>query len=225
MSSDALANLSRFNAIMGNIYALDNGLRILNYSLLIFVEFNKNAASKVGDAPSIVNGFLLALVTKIADARVVNRFFGLPATIEGLFAWGDDQSVEALIGKGMTWSMMAYFPLEHLWYLSSLKPTIFNVDSGAMSMWSCRSWTLYVLLDIIGTIRKINDVKTKIDAMSGDEKKEAGRLHFQLKCLVIWLSICIFGDLPLALQWFVLSFIILFFVFPILAYHNVLSHS
>ena len=204
--SNALSNLSRFNTIMGNVYALDNGLRIMNYLLLILAEINKQPSSKVGDIPSNINGFMIALVSKISDARVVNRFFGLPATIEGLFAWGDDQSVEALIGKGMALSMTAYFPLEHLWYLSSLKPTIFNLDSNFLSMWSCRSWTIYVILDIIGTIRKINDAKTRLEKLSNDNdsKKDINKINFHIKCLIIWLSICIFGDLPLALQWFVL---------------------
>jgi hypothetical protein len=128
----------------------------------------------------------------------VNRFFGLPATIEALYAW-DDNSLESQLGRMMTWSMMIYFPTEHIWYLSSLKPTIITgIDANWWSQLSCRAWAVYVILDIVGTLRKIMDLQSKIQSESSQKKSD---LSLLLKRYSIWLSVCLFGDLPLALQW------------------------
>jgi hypothetical protein len=182
-----LQALSRYNQIMTNVYAIDNALRVVTYSIALYLASSPGVKS---DCAS----WLAELKAKVADTRFLNRILvGLPASVEGYFAYGRPVTFEALLGKLMAFSMVLYHPLEHGWWATTLKPKLFDIDGDKWSMWSCRCWVAYVLMDLLGTLRRLQDLK--------DGAKGAGR---ERRNLLIWLT-CIAADAPLAIQWSVPS--------------------
>jgi hypothetical protein len=68
------------------------------------------------------------------------------------------------IERLQAWAMLAYYPLEHLWYLRSHGiipssiPSPFSLfsnvkriklDANKLGLWSCRFWALYVFLHFV----------------------------------------------------------------------------
>eukprot|EP00980_Cylindrotheca_fusiformis_P008074 scaffold1722_cov120-Cylindrotheca_fusiformis.AAC.4 len=66
-------------------------------------------------------------------------------------SWGSPKA----FGKAMAWTMIGYYPLEHLAYLKWKAPEICmpsRSDSrlaAKFSAWSCRFWLAYLVLDIL----------------------------------------------------------------------------
>jgi hypothetical protein len=181
---------------MNNVYALDNALRLWGYSCVLYNMHTVGPDGKLTD----VQDFLRALSGKISEARTVNRVtYGLPASISGVLAYGSDTSFEANLGRLMALSMVIYHPLEHGWYFTTLKQSIFNFDGGKWSLWACRMWLLYVICDFIGTIKKYQEVSTGLEAKNLDKKDQSNLLKLR-RNLIIWLT-CIAADFPLALQY------------------------
>ncbi|KAF7312216.1 TPR-REGION domain-containing protein [Mycena indigotica] len=101
----------------------------------------------------------------ISDSQMLGRFWGLLQIFQWLISLERTQqptrnllTIERLQG----WSMLGYYPLEHLSYLrthdvipasvsspvsifdSTAKPI--SLDSGFLSRWSCRFWASYIVL-------------------------------------------------------------------------------
>ncbi|KAI3622189.1 glutamyl-trna amidotransferase subunit a [Moniliophthora roreri] len=93
------------------------------------------------------------------------------------------------------WSMLGYYPLEHLSFLRSndiipsqlsarlsplAKPKQLNIDAGELSLWSCRCWAAYVVLQFahlreqrkLLQTRQRNLRKAKGSSLSRAEKEE-----------------------------------------------------
>ncbi|KAJ8455587.1 hypothetical protein ONZ45_g18899 [Pleurotus djamor] len=104
----------------------------------------------------------------IGDARMLWRIWGLLPIIQWLVSLErNPQPTRRLLNieRLQGWSMLAYYPLEHLYYLlshslipahipsikslisSKSKPT--KLDANALGMWSTRFWALYVVLQIL----------------------------------------------------------------------------
>lgn len=124
------------------------------------------------------------------------------------------------------WSMLAYYPLEHLYYLVShniipstiTSPLSFfsssktakklKLDANKLSLWSTRFWALYVLLHFAHLIedRKLLIQRHKALKMSKggagltkEEKKEMGE-----RWDAFWSEVVInLGYLPLTVHWYV----------------------
>ena len=194
------AQLTRYNTILNNVYALDNALRLWGYSCVLYNMHTAAANGKLTD----VQEFLRALSGKIAEARTINRVtYGLPASISGVLAYGSDASFESWLGRIMALSMVIYHPLEHGWYFTTIKSSIFSFDGNLWSVWSCRMWLIYVICDFIGTVTKLQEVSTGLEAKNID-KKDLNSL-LKTRCnLIIWLT-CILADFPIAFQYSVAS--------------------
>ncbi|KAL3928158.1 MAG: hypothetical protein SGARI_005120 [Bacillariaceae sp.] len=69
--------------------------------------------------------------------RYIYRFFGLPAALEGACSgsWASDHKG---LGKIMAWTMIAYYPLEHLAYISWKAPKTRWIPNGgaAATKWN-----------------------------------------------------------------------------------------
>ena len=176
--------LTRYNQILPNAYALDNALRAISYSCALY---------SASVPPSEWTKWLDELKGKASETRYVNRLIvGLPASVAGYFAYGEETSTEATLGRIMAMSMILYHPIEHIWWASTFKTKLFDIDGNAWSQWSCRCWVVYVLCDLIGTLRRIRDIDSK---PSHDLKTAKDRRN-----LLIWLT-CILADAPLAIQY------------------------
>ena len=156
--------------------------------------------STKGEKLTDLQEFCATFCTKVLEARTLNRFaYGLPASIESVFAYGNDQSLEANLGRIMGWSMVFFHPLEHGWFLSTIKSSLFNIDGGKWSVWSCRFWLVYVICDLIMTIRNLQNAITGLEAKDLNSKDRSSLLKARRNSM-IWLS-CIFADLVLAWQY------------------------
>lgn len=197
ISPERLDQLSRFNKIAESTWNLDAILRVASYSSLLgsilLTEQNEGKTTELA-------GFLAEIFTRMTDARFVNRIGGLPATLESLFSYANDPDHSFLgkLGSIMTWSMVGYYPLEHVWLLSTWKPKFVNIDSDKWSIWSCRFWAVYCVCDVLGThIRTQNIEKALVKTSDESEKK---KMSTQLKYLRIWMT-CAICDLIMSLQW------------------------
>lgn len=122
------------------------------------------------------------------------------------------------------WSMLGYYPLEHLSYLSSrnIIPTTLpavtshftssskpvTLDPGVLGMWSSRFWALYVVLQFahLREDRKLLQLRqralrqAKGSGLTPIEKQEIAK-----RWDAYWNEIVVnLGNLPLALHWYVL---------------------
>lgn len=121
------------------------------------------------------------------------------------------------------WSMIAYYPLEHLYYLrahailpAALALPLFkrsvSLNTGKISLWSTRFWAAYVLLQFAHLRedhhllklreRALNKVKGK--GKASDEAAEKADLTRRWDALINELVVNL-GYLPLTLHWCVLS--------------------
>lgn len=121
----------------------DKILKVVQYSLFMLARFY----------PKRVRAAMEKLSDEVCWTRYVNRFFGLPTSIEGVRS-GSWASSKAL-GKAMAWTMIGYYPLEHVAYLKWRAPDIClpsRSDSrlaARASAWSCRFWLAYIILDTL----------------------------------------------------------------------------
>lgn len=121
----------------------DKILKVFQYSLWLLARFHsksyRSALEKLSD--------------EICWTRYVNRFFGFPASVDGALSgsWASPK----VLGKALAWTMIGYYPLEHLAYLKWRVPEICfpgRSDSSLAtkaSAWSCRFWLAYIVLDIL----------------------------------------------------------------------------
>ena len=55
------------------------------------------------------------------------------------------------------WCMLFYYPLEHTAYAHWVAPELIDADAETFSAWSCRTWVLYVVADIVASLPKIEE--------------------------------------------------------------------
>ncbi|KAH7884424.1 hypothetical protein F5I97DRAFT_1889451 [Phlebopus sp. FC_14] len=101
----------------------------------------------------------------IGDFKMLGRFWGMLPILQWMIALERNPpptrallNIERLQG----WCMLAYYPLEHLYYLRahnlipstipSMLPLVrraskrIHLNANALAMWSCRAWAVYVIL-------------------------------------------------------------------------------
>ncbi|KAK7058421.1 hypothetical protein VNI00_002055 [Paramarasmius palmivorus] len=134
----------------------------------------------------------------ISKSRTLYRFWGLIPIFQWMIALERNPqptrnllNIERLQG----WSMLGYYPLEHLTFLRSndvipsqlslrvsplSKPKKLDLNAGEMSLWSCRCWAAYVVLQFahlreqrkLLQTRQRNLRKAKGSSLSTAEKEE-----------------------------------------------------
>ncbi|KAI6168083.1 hypothetical protein EDD17DRAFT_1531792 [Pisolithus thermaeus] len=158
----------------------------------------------------------------IGDFRMLGRFCGLFPVLQWMISMERNPpptrallNVERLQG----WSMLVYYPLEHLYYLRkhdlipAVIPSIIsltgrysrriNLNAGKLAVWSCRAWAVYVLLQFAHLLedRKLLLMKErhlkKGKDVSVEEKKDLRR-----RWGVFWNEVVAnSANLPLAIHW------------------------
>lgn len=98
----------------------DSILKTVQYSLWLLSKFYRGSGTNKHRLPHRVAESLLKLQGEISWARYVLRFFGFPAAINDVAnmenGWATGNNANR-IGRVMSWSMVAYYPLENLAYL------------------------------------------------------------------------------------------------------------
>lgn len=100
------------------------------------------------------------------------------------------------------WSMLAYYPLEHLYYLGSHQ--IIPISSKKLeklSLWSCRFWAVYVVLQFFHLSEDQRLLKLRERALRSvdapEERKEIKRSKIAI-ANEFWTNV---GYLPLTIHW------------------------
>ncbi|KAI6042587.1 hypothetical protein EDC04DRAFT_3108713 [Pisolithus marmoratus] len=158
----------------------------------------------------------------IGDFRMLGRFCGLFPVLQWMISMERNPpptrallNIERLQG----WSMLVYYPLEHLYYLRihdlipAAIPSIISLtgrgsrkislNAGKLAMWSCRAWAAYVVLQFAHLLedRKLLLMKErhlkKGKDVSAEERKDLGR-----RWDVFWNEVIAnTANLPLAIHW------------------------
>ncbi|EPQ52793.1 hypothetical protein GLOTRDRAFT_117498 [Gloeophyllum trabeum ATCC 11539] len=209
----------------------DKLLMIIDYTVKLLVPFlswRARIQAKAGlrkvPASQAAQG-LAKLGSLVGDARMLFRIWGLLPIVQWLISLERNPpptrrllTIERLQG----WSMLLYYPLEHLYYLraheiipatlpsllslfsSQAKPI--EVNTNRVGMWSCRFWAVYVALQFahLDEDRKLLRMTERSIAKSKghDPAVEAERADLRKR----WTAfrnelVANIGYLPLTLHW------------------------
>ncbi|THU87260.1 hypothetical protein K435DRAFT_730021 [Dendrothele bispora CBS 962.96] len=149
----------------------------------------------------------------ISDSRTLWRFWGLLPIIQWLISLErNPHPTKKILGieRLQAWSMMGYYPLEHLAYLAShevIPPRLwsFSLSPGAMSIWSCRFWAAYVVLQIAHLREDWKHLQARTRSYrkaKGTSLNENEKVEVQKRWDAYWNELLInIANLPLALNW------------------------
>ncbi|GAA5867940.1 hypothetical protein JCM8547_003420 [Rhodosporidiobolus lusitaniae] len=145
--------LLHFNRLAGTQSGQDKLFMVYQYAAYVACALlnSKRFGTK---ARRDLAGRIEKLRATISDARVLYRLFGLFPMI----AWAQSLNTEEAkkkdkqllrLEKLQAWSMILYYPLEHIYYLAG--KGVFRISPKritTIALWSCRFWAAYVALQI-----------------------------------------------------------------------------
>lgn len=108
--------------------------------------------------------------------RYVLRLYGIPTAIEGIRtgSWSGGNWKDTRIAKCANicaWSMLIYYPLEHVAYFQWKMPKVLNkIDGNKLSAWSCRFWLVFIMSEMYACILKDREMKLELDQLSSEKK-------------------------------------------------------
>ncbi|PCH42056.1 hypothetical protein WOLCODRAFT_137663 [Wolfiporia cocos MD-104 SS10] len=236
-TSETLDHLVRY---LSTWSGSDKFFMIIQYTLKLivpFLHFRARLQHKAGLRQTASSGAaqrLGKLYSIIGDARMFFRIWGLLPIIQWLTAMERSSpptrrllTIERLQG----WSMLVYYPLEHLYYLlaHSIVPSELAVaslasllpirtggmksassarrlalDMNAISIWSCRFWALYVLLQFAHLREDRILLKAKEKALSKSKAvtAQAEKAELRARWDALWSEVVVnLGYLPLTIHW------------------------
>ena len=151
--------LGHYNKFVSSPTNQDRGLKLLHYTLWLLSVFWR----KREDALKKLSGEILM-------GRYLLRLYGLPSAIEGARtgSWGGKSVWSQRLGKIMAWSMIVFYPMEHLAYIGWKSPKLCppaTVRASQLSAFSCRAWTAYLLAEIAQSLlglRELQQMKQRL---------------------------------------------------------------
>lgn len=154
---DWLAFYARFTSTAGNQEKL---LKLLQWSLWMIGAFL--AATTPLD--SDVAGWLKKVSCDVCYARYVTRLLGWPVALEGAVtgSWATSSSdrrfdrVYKFLGQVLAYSMVGYYPAEHIAFAMWMKPTesgtVLNWTAETWFYWSMRFWLAYLIAELAQSV-------------------------------------------------------------------------
>ncbi|KAH7097378.1 peroxisomal biogenesis factor 11 [Auriculariales sp. MPI-PUGE-AT-0066] len=165
----------------------DKLLMILQYGLKVLVpliELRARVQHRAGvrvdtlqDGKAISS--LRTLSSGISDARMLGRIWGLLPIIQWMISMEKSQPATRnllIIERLQGWSMLAYYPLEHIYYLASHKMIPWKISRRTLDtigLWSTRFWAAYVLLQFLHLREDWKLVRLNERALKAQEKGKA----------------------------------------------------
>jgi len=224
-SSDTLNHLIRY---LSTWSGSDKFFTLIQYTLKLIVPFLhlrarlQYRAGLKKDATSSTAASFSSFASIIGDSKMLGRMWGLLPIVQWLSSIERNPpptrallTIERLQG----WSMLAYYPLEHLYYLRAhdLIPetiptlsTLFgrstkriSLNAGTLVMWSCRFWALYVILQFahLKEDRKLLIMREK-NLKKGKGLTEADSEDVSNRWDAYWNELVAnASNLPLAIHW------------------------
>jgi len=147
--------------------------------LVPFLEFRAHALLRAGKRDKLdtrAAAVCRQLSAVVGDSRILWRIWGILPILQWMISLERSQppsralqTIERLQG----WSMLAYYPLEHLYYLASKNVLPFKLQKRTLariSIWSCRFWAAYVLLQFLHLREDIKLLASREKALRSQEK-------------------------------------------------------
>ncbi len=176
--------LSKANVFLNKVGGADKAFRIVYYLSKLLSNWleqkhrldSASSASHSGPwaqaGPSTQNlPALIERVDKLADqlsnARYMLRFFGLPSTFESWYAACKETDAYARrLQQAQALSMFCYYPLEFAYWLH-WKGIVTSRRGDSFSLWSCRCWTVYIVLEMMSLHHQYQQVLQEEGALRG----------------------------------------------------------
>lgn len=153
--------LSDFVKFTSSATNVDRSLKLLQWTLWLASYIKKSKG-------------LQKLSLDLSFARYALRLLGLPASMEAARtgSWGS-KNAPSWLGQVMAWSMIGYFPMEHVAYVRWQAPQLLpSQNAERWSAWSCRCWLLYIVADMTQSAFKLKDLckerSALVEVNSGD---------------------------------------------------------
>ena len=158
----------------------DKLLKVLQWSLWLLA----NTTITAGGKKSPNQRWMEFLSYEVSWARYVSRLLGFPVALEAAVndSWALDKSSKLYrtIGRVLSYSMVAYHPLEALAYVQWRKPPSNNNDTPK-SKWhqperwsylSCRFWLAYVAAELVQCILQWRTLQEQKRLLEQSKKKD-----------------------------------------------------
>jgi len=121
---------------------------------------------------------LRKLYLDVAFARYATRLLGLVGAVEAVrtdsWAASSDKYPNLMkwIGRVLAWSMIGYYPTEHIAYAKWMAPAAYVSKQGDRSAerWSylsCRFWLVYILAESAQCLIQMKELQDKLDGDDG----------------------------------------------------------
>jgi Peroxisomal biogenesis factor 11 (PEX11) len=174
----------------------DKLLKVLQWSLWLLANTATTARTSGKKSPN--QRWMEFLSYEVSWARYVSRLLGFPMALEAAVndSWTLDKSSKLYraIGKILSYSMVAYHPLEALAYVQWRKPPPTNNDTTTpvKSKWhqperwsylSCRFWLAYVAAELVQCIlqwRTLREQKRLLEQSNNKTEESLAQLNAQL---------------------------------------------
>jgi hypothetical protein len=140
--------LVQYNTFVSSSANQDKGLKFVQWSLWLLSRLHPGKKQA-----------LLKCSFDVSFARYLLRFYGMPSALEAVrnSSWEDSSSsLGRTSGKLMAWSMLVYYPLEHVAYLKWTSPELLpsSLNANRFSAYSCRFWLMYLVAELVqGSVR------------------------------------------------------------------------
>jgi len=157
-----------------NATNMDRSLKLMQWTLWLASYIQKSQGLK-------------KLSLDLSFARYALRLLGLPASVEAARTGSWGSKTTPWLGKIMAWSMIGYYPMEHVAYLRWQAPQLLpNQNAERWSAWSCRCWLMYIVADMAQSTFKLKDMlKERYVLESNDANQDSaeGEVEVSLRCL------------------------------------------
>ncbi|PPQ69186.1 hypothetical protein CVT25_006964 [Psilocybe cyanescens] len=208
----------------------DKLFMVLQYTLKLvapFLHLRARLQHRAGLRTTSTSGTALGyekLAGILGDSRTLWRLWGLLPIFQWLISVERNPpatrkllTIERLQG----WSMLAYYPLEHLSYLGShgiipttipspttifsSKKKFISLDPGKLGMWSCRCWAVYVALQFVHLVEDRKLLKQRHNSIrkaKGTGLTREEKFEMQQRSDAFWSeAVTNLGYLPLTIHW------------------------
>lgn len=147
----------------------DRSLKLLQWTLWLASYIKKSQGLK-------------KLSLDLSFARYALRLLGLPASMEAARtgSWGS-KNTPSWLGQIMAWSMIGYYPMEHVAYARWQAPQLLpGQNAERWSAWSCRCWLLYIVADMTQSVLKLKSLikeRSELTALttSDDDNQDSSK--------------------------------------------------
>ncbi|KAG0349886.1 hypothetical protein BG005_010579 [Podila minutissima] len=202
---------------LSQVRGTDKTLMVIQYISKIFVwYFLKRGRASTAQRIKNLSG-------PISDYRILLRYYGLLPLIQWMQYVDNNPSPSKLlllVDRLQNICNLIYYPLEHIYWLGAHEVIPISMETtNKISLWSCRFWAAYVVLQFIHLVEEYRLYKHRVQSVQEQIKaadvkaKETGEpadktvYKAELKALQaekkgIWINTIInTGYLPLTVHW------------------------